>query len=107
MATDRTPFTRGIEVGEHLTIPAKHKCGRYYVPDEQLAELQSNDQVLFRYAPGQNPNGSIDDIAGVCNAAGNVAGLMPHPEHAVDALLGSIDGLRLFSAAAERGTVAV
>jgi phosphoribosylformylglycinamidine synthase len=101
-ATDRTPFTSGIAVGESLQIPAKHKCGRYSVPDEQLAELKANDQILFRYAEGQNPNGSIDDIAGVCNLAGNVAGLMPHPEHAVDALLGSIDGLRLFESAAQR-----
>jgi len=102
-ATDRTPFTQGIAVGERLAIPAKHKCGRYYVPDEQLAELHANDQVLVRYAPGTNPN---DDIAGVCNARGNVAGLMPHPEHAVDALLGSVDGLRLFAAAAGRGVAA-
>ena len=101
-ATDRTPFTQGIAVGESLRIPAKHRCGRYYVPDSKLAELKAKDQILFRYAEGQNPNGSIDDIAGVCNEAGNVAGLMPHPEHAVDALLGSIDGLRLFAGAAGR-----
>ncbi len=105
-ATSRTPFTAEIAVGEHLRIAAKHKCGRYYVPDAQLAELKANDQILFRYADGQNPNGSIDDIAGVCNEAGNVAGLMPHPEHAVDTLLGSIDGLRLFASAASAAAVA-
>lgn len=105
-ATDRTPFTSGVTVGDTLRIPAKHKCGRYYVPDDQLAELKANDQVLFRYAEGQNPNGSVDDIAGVCNKAGNVAGLMPHPEHAVDALLGSIDGLRLFESAGRQLTTA-
>ncbi len=105
-ATSRTPFTAEIAVGEHLRIAAKHKCGRYYVPDAQLAELKANDQILFRYADGKNPNGSIDDIAGVCNEAGNVAGLMPHPEHAVDTLLGSIDGLRLFASAASAAAVA-
>ncbi len=100
VATDRTPFTSTTSVGDTLSIPAKHRCGRYYVPDEQLPELVANDQILFRYADGQNPNGSLDDIAGVCNVAGNVAGLMPHPEHAVDALIGSIDGLKLFEGAA-------
>jgi phosphoribosylformylglycinamidine synthase len=105
-ATDRSHFTRGIAVGESLRIPAKHRCGRFYVPDEQLAELEANDQILFRYADGQNPNGSIGDIAGVCNEAGNVAGLMPHPEHAVDALIGGIDGLRLFESAARHEPVA-
>ncbi|MBJ7472881.1 MAG: phosphoribosylformylglycinamidine synthase subunit PurQ [Solirubrobacteraceae bacterium] len=100
VATARTPFTSTSSVGDVLRIPAKHKSGRFYVPDAQLPELVANDQVLFRYADGQNPNGSLDDIAGVCNLAGNVAGLMPHPEHAVDALIGSIDGLRLFEGAA-------
>ncbi len=93
VATNRTPFTAGIEVGTQLAIPAKHKCGRFYVPDEELARLQANDQIVFRYSESHNHNGSVDDIAGVCNEAGNVVGLMPHPEHAVDALLGSIDGL--------------
>ena len=65
-----------------------------------LAEIEASGQVVFRYAPGQNPNGSIDDIAGVRNEAGNVVGLMPHPEHAVDPLTGSTDGLRLFESAA-------
>lgn len=100
VVTGRTAFTTGIEPGETLRIPAKHKSGRFYVPDDQLTQLQDNDQIVFRYASGQNHNGSVDDIAGVCNEAGNVVGLMPHPEHAVDALLGSIDGLRLFESAA-------
>ena len=105
-ATDRTPFTSGITVGETLRIPAKHRCGRYYVPADQLAELHAKDQVLFRYAGSHNHNGSVDDIAGVCNEAGNVAGLMPHPEHAVDSLIGSIDGLRLFESAGRAPAVA-
>ena len=81
-----------------LSIPAKHGEGRYWAPEEMLDELEANGQVAFRYAPGQNPNGSARDIAGVRNEAGNVLGLMPHPEHAVDAMTGSTDGLRIFSA---------
>jgi phosphoribosylformylglycinamidine synthase subunit PurQ / glutaminase len=84
--------------GEVLSIPAKHGEGRYYAPEEMLDEMERNGQIAFRYAPGQNPNGSLRDIAGVRNAAGNVLGLMPHPEHAVDAMTGSTDGLRIFSA---------
>ncbi len=82
--------------GETLSIPAKHGEGRYWAPEAMLDELERNGQVAFRYAPGHNPNGSLRDIAGVRNAAGNVLGLMPHPEHAVDAMTGSTDGLRVF-----------
>jgi phosphoribosylformylglycinamidine synthase I len=82
--------------GERLSIPAKHGEGRYYAPDEVLDRLEENGQVAYRYAPGQNPNGSARDIAGVSNEVGNVVGLMPHPEHAVDPLSGSTDGLRVF-----------
>jgi phosphoribosylformylglycinamidine synthase I len=83
--------------GETLSIPAKHGEGRYWAPDEMLDRLEANGQVAFRYAPGQNPNGSARDIAGVTNEAGNVIGLMPHPEHAVDAMTGSTDGLKVFA----------
>jgi phosphoribosylformylglycinamidine synthase I len=86
--------------GERLSIPAKHGEGRYYAPDDVLDEIEARGQVAFRYAPGQNPNGSARDIAGVRNEAGNVLGLMPHPEHAVDPLTGSTDGLRIFEAVA-------
>jgi phosphoribosylformylglycinamidine synthase len=86
--------------GEILSIPAKHGEGRYWAPEETLDELEARGQVAFRYAPGQNPNGSSRDIAGVRNAAGNVLGLMPHPEHAVDAMTGSTDGLKVFEAVA-------
>jgi phosphoribosylformylglycinamidine synthase subunit PurQ / glutaminase len=79
-----------------LSIPVKHGEGRYWAPDEMLDEIEAKGQVAFRYAPGQNPNGSARDIAGVRNEAGNVLGLMPHPEHAVDAMTGSTDGLRVF-----------
>jgi phosphoribosylformylglycinamidine synthase subunit PurQ / glutaminase len=86
--------------GETLSIPAKHGEGRYWAPEETLDALEASGQVAFRYAPGHNPNGSARDIAGVRNEAGNVLGLMPHPEHAVDAMTGSTDGLKVFEAIA-------
>jgi phosphoribosylformylglycinamidine synthase len=89
-----------------LSIPAKHGEGRYWAPDGVLDALEENGQVAYRYAPGQNPNGSARDIAGVRNEAGNVLGLMPHPEHAVDPLTGSTDGLRIFEAVAAAGVPA-
>jgi len=88
-------------INEWLSIPAKHGEGRYFAPEEVLDVLEANGQVAYRYAPGQNPNGSARDIAGVRNEAGNVVGLMPHPEHAVDPLTGSTDGLRVFEAVAK------
>jgi phosphoribosylformylglycinamidine synthase len=96
VANSRTPFTRACEEGAQLSIPVKHTTGRYYHPDPDSL----GDQVVFRYAVGQNPNGSVNDIAGVSNEAGNVVGLMPHPEHAVDPLTGSADGGRLFESLA-------
>ncbi len=92
-----TAWTSAASPGETLSIPAKHGEGRFYAPN--VEELEANGQVAFRYAPRQNPNGSLNDIAGVCNERGNVVGLMPHPEHAVDALTGSTDGLKLFASA--------
>jgi len=91
-----SPFTRACTAGQRLSIPVKHTTGRYYAPDEDLVRMTANGQVLLRYAPGQNPNGSRHDIAGVCNEGRNVFGLMPHPEHAVDPLTGSTDGLAIF-----------
>jgi phosphoribosylformylglycinamidine synthase I len=88
---------------ERLSIPAKHGEGRFWAPDEVLDELEEKGQIAYRYAPGQNPNGSARDIAGVRNEAGNVVGLMPHPEHAVDPLEGSTDGLKVFEAVAASG----
>ena len=92
-----TPFTRASSAGDRLSIPVKHTTGRYYAPEETLDELEANGQVLLRYAAGQNPNGSLRDIAAVCNRERNVMGLMPHPEHAVDPLAGSADGGVLFA----------
>ncbi len=91
-----TMFTRACTAGERLSIPAKHSWGRYYAAEDTLAAMERTGQVVLRYAAGQNFNGSLNDIAGVCNEAGNVFGLMPHPEHAVDELTGSTDGLRIF-----------
>ncbi|HEX8959010.1 MAG TPA: phosphoribosylformylglycinamidine synthase subunit PurQ, partial [Solirubrobacterales bacterium] len=99
----RSPFLAGIEPGERLSIPVKHGEGRYFAPPEMLDRIEANGQVAFRYAPGQNPNGSARDIAGVRNEAGTVLGLMPHPEHAVDPLTGSTDGLKVFEAVAAAG----
>jgi phosphoribosylformylglycinamidine synthase subunit PurQ / glutaminase len=99
-ASARSRFLAGIEPAERLSIPVKHGEGRYWAPEGMLDEIEANGQVAFRYTAGQNPNGSARDIAGVLNEAGNVLGLMPHPEHAVDALTGSTDGLRLFEGAA-------
>jgi phosphoribosylformylglycinamidine synthase len=96
-----TPFTATCRVGDVLSIPVKHTSGRYYAPAETLAELVQRDQIVLRYAHDGNPNGSSNDIAGVCSLARNVVGLMPHPEHAVDPLTGSVDGLHLFAPAAE------
>ena len=87
-----TPFTSRCEAGQTLTIPVKHGDGCWFADDELLAQLETSGQVVLRYAAGANPNGAVDDVAGVANAEGNVFGLMPHPEHAVDPLLGSADG---------------
>jgi len=92
-----TAFTNRCAPGELLSIPAKHQTGRFHAPD------LDPDLVVLRYASGHGFNGSQDDIAGVRNAAGNVFGLMPHPEHAVDPLTGSVDGLSIFSSMAHAG----
>ena len=87
-----TPLLARCRPGQELTLPVKHGEGCWFADDELLAELDAAGQIALRYAPGSNPNGSVADVAGVVNAEGNVLGLMPHPEHAVDALLGSVDG---------------
>jgi len=94
------PFTADMADGEVLSIPVKHTTGRYYAPPQQLGFMQAHGQIVMKYAHDGNPNGSSNDIAGVCNEAGNVFGLMPHPEHAVDPLTGSIDGLKIFTSMA-------
>jgi phosphoribosylformylglycinamidine synthase len=90
-------FTQGMAIGQRLSIPAKHAWGRYHADPETLSAMDNSGQLVLRYAAGQNFNGSVHDIAGVSNERGNVFGLMPHPEHAVDELIGgSTDGLRIF-----------
>ena len=94
------PFLARCEVGQRLTIPVKHGEGCFFADGDLLAELDEAGQIVLRY-DGDNPNGSIDDIAGVVNHERNVMGLMPHPEHAVDPLLGSTDGALILSGLVE------
>ncbi|HEX4189043.1 MAG TPA: phosphoribosylformylglycinamidine synthase subunit PurQ [Solirubrobacteraceae bacterium] len=92
-----TSFTQACEAGGTLSIPAKHSWGRYHADEPTLRAMDDAGQVVLRYATGHNFNGSVQDIAGVRNEAGNVFGLMPHPEHAVEELTGgSADGLKIF-----------
>jgi phosphoribosylformylglycinamidine synthase subunit PurQ / glutaminase len=90
VASSRSVLTQGVEVGRALRIPINHFSGSYTCSDELLDQLRAEDRIVLRYV--DNPNGSVDDIAGVCNEAGNVVGLMPHPERAYTPLLGSGDG---------------
>jgi len=94
--SDRSVLTAGLEVGSVLQVPINHFEGNYTCSPETLAELQAEDRIVLRYV--ENPNGSIDDIAGITNAGRNVVGLMPHPERAISPLLGSTDGLGLLGA---------
>lgn len=94
VSNNRTMFTSGYEDQEIIHIPIAHGEGNYYCDEDTLKALEENNQIVFRYA--QNPNGSLHDIAGITNERGNILGMMPHPERAVDALLGSADGLTLF-----------
>lgn len=95
VANNQTPFTAQYADGEVVTFPIAHGEGNYYADAETLAAIEANNQVVFRYS--DNPNGSLNDIAGLTNAAGNVLGMMPHPERAVELLLGGADGLKLFT----------
>ena len=104
--TTDTPFTYGCRPGELLQLPVKHGEGCFVADEATLAALEANGQIVFRYVDRAgrataeaNPNGSLGNIAGVCNAGRNVVGLMPHPEHAVERLLGGDDGLKLFRSA--------
>jgi phosphoribosylformylglycinamidine synthase I len=94
---NRTPFTTDYRKGELIDIPIAHGEGNYYCDEATLKELKDNNQIVFRYEAGNNPNGSLDDIAGISNKAGNIVGMMPHPERAVSDLLGSSDGKRMFT----------
>lgn len=91
---NKTMFTVGLTEGQTITVPIAHGEGNYYCDETTLANLKANNQIVFTYQ--QNPNGSLADIAGIVNEKGNVLGMMPHPERAVDELLGGADGLKLF-----------
>ncbi len=97
LTVERTdlPWTQEYETGEVITLPIAHGEGCYYADPQTLADLEANKQVLFRYH-GDNPNGSLNNIAGICNSQGNVLGMMPHPERASDPVLGLTDGIKLF-----------
>jgi phosphoribosylformylglycinamidine synthase len=104
----RTPFTQGLTQGEVLEIPIGHGDGNYFCDEPTLAELHSREQIIFRYATplgeiteDANPNGSLENIAGVCNEGRNVLGMMPHPERASEGLLGMKDGLKLLRSLVE------
>ncbi len=88
-------FTNQYEAGEVINIPIAHGEGNYYCDEETLAELKANNQIAFTYE-GENPNGSLEDIAGIINKEGNVLGMMPHPERAANEIVGGADGLKLF-----------
>ncbi|RUT30457.1 phosphoribosylformylglycinamidine synthase subunit PurQ [Paenibacillus zeisoli] len=92
---NETPFTSDYAKGEEIVVPIAHGEGNYYCDEETMAKLKANNQIIFTYA--SNPNGSLNDIAGISNEQGNVVGMMPHPERAVDSLLGSEDGKRMFT----------
>jgi phosphoribosylformylglycinamidine synthase len=100
-----TAWTSGFEPGQQIVVPVKNGEGSYIADDATLDRLEGEGRVVFRYTGG-NPNGSRRDIAGICNAAGNVVGLMPHPEHAIESLTGpGTDGLGLFTSLLERVAV--
>ncbi|GAJ25181.1 phosphoribosylformylglycinamidine synthase [Liquorilactobacillus sucicola DSM 21376 = JCM 15457] len=95
VVNNQTAFTTHYQPGEHIELPIAHADGSFYAEKSVLEKLEKNGQIVFRYA-GENPNGSLNDIAGITNERGNVLGMMPHPERAVEALLGNEDGLPLF-----------
>ncbi|MBB4141994.1 phosphoribosylformylglycinamidine synthase subunit PurQ [Rhizobium rhizoryzae] len=96
-----TDFTRAYETGQIIRCPVAHHDGNYFVESETLKSLEDNNQIVFRYAEGTNPNGSLSDIAGVVNKQGNVLGMMPHPENLIEAAHGGNDGRGIFASALE------
>ncbi|MBI2683037.1 MAG: phosphoribosylformylglycinamidine synthase subunit PurQ [Acidobacteriales bacterium] len=103
--TTDTPFTHSLHRGEVLQVPIGHMDGNYFCDEPTLASLQKEERVVFRYSspggertPEANPNGSLDDIAGICSPGRNVLGLMPHPDRSSESMLGSADGLKIFQA---------
>jgi phosphoribosylformylglycinamidine synthase I len=106
--TTNTPYTQGLTKGEVLEIPIGHMEGNYFCDERTLAELKDQDRIVWRYvtpageiAPEANPNGSLENIAGICNAGRNVLGMMPHPERAAEPELGMTDGAKVFHSLVE------
>ena len=99
VANAKTAFTKNYTEGQILRCPVAHHDGNYFTDAETLRQIEGDGQVVFRYAEGTNPNGSINDIAGIINAKGNVLGLMPHPENLIEAAHGGTDGRGLFESA--------
>lgn len=97
VTNNKTPFTSGYGAGQIMRCPVAHHDGNYFAAPDVLKSLEDNQQVAFRYANGTNPNGSVNDIAGVLNPAGNVLGLMPHPENLIEVAQGGIDGRGMFA----------
>lgn len=95
VVNNETPFTRDYALGQEIVIPIAHGEGNYYCDEATLQQLRDNRQIVFTYK--DNPNGSVSNIAGICNERGNVLGMMPHPERAVSSLLGSEDGKAMFT----------
>jgi phosphoribosylformylglycinamidine synthase len=101
VAESQSAFTRLYSMGEHVRFPVAHGEGNYFADEDTLNRLEGEGRVVFRYAPGDNPNGSVRDIAGILSEKRNVLGLMPHPERAADPMLGSISGRPLFQSLLE------
>ncbi len=102
VANANTVFTRGYQQGQIIRCPIAHADGNYFTDPETLKKIEGNGQVVFRYAEGDNPNGSINNIAGIMNESGNVLGMMPHPENLIEAAHGGDDGRALFAGMMEQ-----
>jgi phosphoribosylformylglycinamidine synthase len=99
VANANTSFTRNYQAGQIIRCPVAHHDGNFFADAETLARLEGQGQVVFRYAEGTNPNGSVNDIAGIVSDKGNVLGMMPHPENLIEAAHGGTDGRGLFESA--------
>ncbi|MCH1567842.1 MAG: phosphoribosylformylglycinamidine synthase subunit PurQ [Alphaproteobacteria bacterium] len=101
VTNNNTAFTALYQAGEEITVPVAHNEGNYFADDDTLKQLQDEDRIAFTYAAGDNPNGACLDIAGICDKAGRIVGMMPHPERRAEATLGGEDGKRMFKGVVE------
>lgn len=102
VTNNQTAFTNGYQQGQIIRCPVAHHDGNYFAESDALKSVEDNGQVVFRYAEGTNPNGSVNDIAGITNVKGNILGMMPHPENLIEHAHGGTDGRALFASALER-----